>query len=418
MKKIFLSSVLFTFVFSCSKEKLEIKSNESAVTLETKAQEKPNIDELIQKSEQLSQILGEVYKDKNAFTEVNETIYSDYYADERVLLKDLLQPDQSDLFKNSKNLRGKPQVFFKETFEKVFEDKFNKNGRTNAADFEDYLIKNGVSIYFPYSKNFANKNSTKITVVVPQQKESDEGDGIEYSDKGSKNVKVNDEYAQKNPTHIIVAEAKKSSKPENDLSHGRIASVNRVYIGEVTFRQQYDPLIGFYNSGGPDFRLCRISGYLQVVGGLVTSPTGDTKELNCARGDKDYGVDVFWLWDTDWLASNTSQILAIYEQDNTNKDVTFTGSIGTTLKASASSTSTVTGSIGYTMKFKSDDSIIKQTTWNRNSFFSSNGYAAGWGTRTYPSRGFNSNYACYDGYISVATNSPSFAYTMPTQFIP
>lgn len=421
MKKIILTISLITIIFSCSKNDESISAIKDPVVQSSPEKLKPSINELQEKAEQLSQILQEVYQNADALKELNEAIYTEYYSDERVALKDLLNPDESELYNTSKSLRSSSiKSSFKEAFEEIVDKKLDKNSRTSGEDFEDYLIKNGVSIYFPYSDNFKNKAITSLTIVVPKEKETDEGNGTLVNGINKKTVIVNDEYAKKYPTHIIVAEAKKAQKNTNSIDKNvKIAAVNRVYFGQMAFRRQYDPLIGFFNSGGPDFKLFRISGYLSVVGGAVTAPAADTKPVDPKRGDINTNIDVFWLWDTDWVTANTNQVLAIYEDDDSNKDVTFTGTIGTTLKTSATSSNTTNGSIGYTMKFKSDDEIIKQVMWNRSSFYSSNGTAAGWGTRGYTSRGLPGPFAIYDNFLPpLSGNNNSVSYTLPTQMIP
>lgn len=85
---------------------------------------------------------------------------------------------------------------------------------------------------------------------------------------------------------------------------------------------------------------------------------------------------VYAVWDADWVVDNKEQVFAIYEDDN-NAEITFTGSLSTTLKNESGVT--VNGSIDYQIKRSSQDEIIKQLKISRVSYFAGALRNQGWG---------------------------------------
>jgi hypothetical protein len=69
----------------------------------------------------VSSILESVYQDPVALYEVNAAILSEYYADEQVLLRDLLYPESSQLYNSSSFLSRKPRIgAFRQAFIETF----------------------------------------------------------------------------------------------------------------------------------------------------------------------------------------------------------------------------------------------------------------------------------------------------------
>lgn len=211
MKKItppafFILCLLVFAVFSCRKQvKLTILQEEKVRVPET-PQEKHTVAIL----EEVGDILGKVYKNPKAFHEVNAAIYSEYYEDERVLLKDLLFPEVSRLYQTKKFKSFHAYTgTFKEEFMKVLNNGdypnlkkelsvtppiSNRNQRIymeTPTDIAKEIFSNssGVAIYFPYSENFAvplttdyfdnvNKSPTGyLATIVSAQSDADNGFG-------------------------------------------------------------------------------------------------------------------------------------------------------------------------------------------------------------------------------------------------
>lgn len=304
--------ILFCFIFfSCKKTNLQNEMPQSPVKFATTEKEKQTVAIL----KEVSTILKEMYKNPKVFHEVVATIYSGYYGDERVLLRDLLFPEQSPIYKMEKfkSLRS-PVGLFKKEFLKTFNKGDYPNlikafGTSSSVNYrtteeiptdptlEIFSNSSGASIYFPYSENygttftpqyFDNINTDpfgNMATVIPADREADSAPGDEpyryktYDANGEivweiryRPVTVNDDYADMKPTHIVGVGA------DPVVTSHQTNQVYVVFIGEVRCtKKNYDVLITFNGSlqgGGPDLRFCRGSGYLTQDGnGQITNPT-------------------------------------------------------------------------------------------------------------------------------------------------
>lgn len=441
MKKlIFRFFILLTLpftIFSCQKEikqNEQMQSNERVEFPETAADKQQ-----VALIKEVSTILETVYQDPYAYYEVNAAIYSDFYIDERVFLKDLLLPESSQLYKTEKFLSFKAE---KGRFAKAFAETMNRGNfpllkkelkgvfsfASNTRDLimavspadtslEIFSKSNGVSIYFPYSENFSaaltssyfdnvNKTPTsRFATIVAADREADSGPGQEPYVCGTrdnqkvcfKTVTVNDDYAERNATHIVGAGADpKTQRPLTPLS------VDVVYIGNVACFKQYDRLINFshLNGGGPDLRFMRGDAYLQQANGQTIN-IQDNFPVDLSRKDVRKGrwKKVMGVWDSNWEPANLNQVFAIWEQDKSGSQ-TSSGNIQTTL--SDGSGGTTVSNMAYSYTVVSKDPIIRQLKWNRESFF------------LYNRGGLNNGCGILEGWMIYDCNQ-TVAYTMPTQ---
>lgn len=427
-------------LFSCKKDlhvKNELKADEQ-VTFPQDESEKLTVAVI----SEVGTILKEVYKNPKAYYEVCAAIYSGYYSDERVLLKDLLFPERSRLYKTQSFKKLKSEIgVFKKEFLNVLENgefvklknamglNINKFYRTSQdipydTAREIYTNGSGVSIYFPYSENFSgtinasyfdNINTDPfgyMATIVSADREADSGPGSQpYRYKTNenddvvfiikyRNVTVDDSYAELNTTHIVGIGAQTS--PE------RIAQPQGTYlvfIGEVRCnKKNYDKLItfnGYLQGGGPDLRFCRGSGYLTQDGnGQILGPQ-NVVQANPTRKQckKSSWISVYSIWDGDWQIDNLNQVFAIYEEDKKGTK-TFSLSLKTTVKIGSNTTGE--GTVGFNWTFNTEDDIIRQLGWNRQSFFN------------YNQGGLNNGCGLRNGFTVYDCNS-TVAYTMPTQ---
>lgn len=230
--RIIVFSLLTCLFFSCQKEFVSPPIESLDVYAISPEKLKNRIDVL----KEVSSVLMEVYKDPVALYEVNAAIYSEYYADETVLLRDLLYPETSPIYKSNKFLERKPKtgVFrakFAETFlkgsyptlrtalgnavkdlEAVNNSLLQQNAsraRTNlgsSSSFDSQALfgpfpsqpdtareifsnSEGVSIYFPYSENFGSVFTPEwfdaintdpfgvLATIVTADREADSGPG-------------------------------------------------------------------------------------------------------------------------------------------------------------------------------------------------------------------------------------------------
>ena len=413
--KILTVCSLFIFFYACKKENSEIPPPEVLTTAQAKR---------VNVLKDVSTILLEVYKDPVALFEVNAAIYSEYYADETVLLKDLLYPEASKIytsekFKSIKAPKGVFRARFVEEFNKgTFP--YLKEALGNASrDFsmiglsapgpalpdtamEIFSNSSGVSIYFPYSENwgsyftptwFDNVNTDPFGVlatIVTADRDADSGPGQSARKTYVNNeptiryvaVTVDDVYADKFMTHIVNIGAE-LNLPQQPPPPAPSPGVNRVYIGEMRCNYYHDKLIsmsGQNKGGGNDVQVMRISGYLQPINMQVTNYSGDIIPIKFKRRDVKKGIfrRTFSVWDADWISTNLEQVFVVYEDDD-NITKTVTGGVTTTLTASPGNS--IVATTNYSVTIPNADVIMRQLKISRNGYFTTAWSDQGWGYR-------------------------------------
>lgn len=390
---------------NCKKENILLNQNEPKVVDVSKVYKLPTTPSeisLVNNLAKVTDVFKELYKDNSNLRLVNAAIYSKLYKDESILLKDLIFPQESRLVQNKKfnTLTQKWNTSlnsFSKNFWEIVKKDNDKNFElflNNLSTIRTALLTTGsndnnesqqVTIYFPYSEVFVLPNDgyvEPLTSIVTATADADEGFGyLPYFDNFGNfqyyiQVLVNDDYAAANPTHIIGVNGIEGettlfeAPPMPSTSTG----MSRVYIGEVICKNQYDKLISFTgNGGGSEIKYCRLSGYLKPVNGQVTTfediISADISRYNIR---KENWLRLFAVWDASWDIENNEQVLAIYEEDNTNT-ITFNGSLSTTLGTGSNGSSggaSVTGTIGYSITRQSQDDIIRQLKLSRSSYFS------------------------------------------------
>jgi hypothetical protein len=340
-----------------------------------------------------------------------------YYSDENILLDDLIKPERSKLVTNARISSN----LFKDAFYEILSNhqKASKNAKLNENKFDEYLISNGVAIYFPYSENFRDKNKKEITIVMPPKDGVDEAEGLKLTKCGKnvceEKVIVNDLYAMNNPTHIIYAGgAKVKEEYKSKIKNSKVSAVNQVYVGAVKCKKQYDKLIGFTNTGGSEIKFFRASGYLASgTNGQVTSPTGDLISADFSRGQiNNCSFQVINAsWDIDWKVDNLEQVFGVFEED-TQGSRTFTGSINTTVKVGGQN---VNGTLGYNIVVQSQDEIIRNWKIGRSAFYTANGINQGYGLFGTVGGLTGGPWAAWDGAIEVNNcNGANVGFVLPT----
>ncbi|MBL7734690.1 MAG: hypothetical protein JNL51_04475 [Chitinophagaceae bacterium] len=381
-------------------------------------------------SKEIASILEKVYLDPDACYEVNSAIYSAYYEDERVLLKDLLFPEISQLyaldkFKKFKAKQGRFRKLFNEELNKgiypylksqlkVYE--IHKQRLLNQADqggtertvatrtesvsaapivnsISENLISStalGAAIYFPYSQNFEavyNNGAVALTsapiayqtpTIVYTDREADAGPGKERYACGSRfsltacfrEVTVDDDYAYDRPTHIVAVGAQPSVAINPMESPAN--AVSRVYHGISRLTKQLDRLISLTgNGGGSEVKVARVSAYLTMKDQQVTNFSGDIATIYYKRGDirNKRWKRVYSLWDADWQEENKQQVYAVYE-DDTQGTKKFKGSVNTTINIPGKpSLGKAVGDVSYEVSVVTQDEIITQRALDRYAYF-------------------------------------------------
>lgn len=378
--------------------------------------------------QEIASILKKIYGKAWVVYEVNAAIKTGYYEDETVLLRDLLTPNRSPLYKTQKFLSLKAQPG---AFKNAFAEQLQKGNYPNLirligqppsalsrttdewpvvdTAYEIWTDQYGYNIYFPYSEDYPlvapfdpniNTVNGQLVTIVGADREADSGPGYAPYFEADPNVRaqldcqedgicylpvtVNDNYADgdygNHPTHIVgvgIDQRISNPPPPPPPSPG----VSRIYIGEGVCKEQYDRLISFTgNGGGSEIKYCHLTGYLQPVNGHVTT-FQDIVSADFTRKNirKKKWLRLFVVWDDDWVQNDLEQVLGIYEEDNTNTK-TFNGSLGTTVTVTPGPpASTITGTIGYTVSVVSQDDIIRELKISRNSYFAGAFQDQAWG---------------------------------------
>lgn len=361
--------------------------------------------------------LETVYLDRGAHREVCAAIASGYYNDQRVLLRDLLNPGESELYKSESflNLKVDTGIFRRKFCEIIEKGRFPvlktelapilatsgwKPGIRNNAQIHNrvgvFSESQPVAIYFPYAENFpylemdAVATNPKLAILrqptlVASDREADMAPGRApyYCADGPGNIcytlmNVDDKYAEVRPTHIItigstVAPPAPAAVPKTELVH-------RVYLGSSRLTRQMDRLISFTgNGGGSEIKVCRINGYLRRADEHIDDFSGDVVTLHFTRGEirNNKWKRVFSVWDPNWNYQDIEQVFAVYEEDNKGTR-TFDGSLKTTLtlpfKLGKSE-----GEIGFKIQASTQDEIISQRKIDRKSFLRDGLNNQGWG---------------------------------------
>ncbi len=402
--KLSMLAAVILIAISCKKE----LSNDQPATQKgidpTKVFKVPTTSEqklLVTNLGKVTEVLKELYKNKANLKVVNAAIFSKTYIDESVLIKDLIYPEKSLLTSSLKfkNYTQKWNVSLSE-FPKNFWIEANK---TSDATFTQFLNDlnidksslqtpstttlvgangNDVSIYFPYSEEYLLPDDggsggyyEPITSIVTATADADEGWGsqpffIAGIFQNYAQVLVNDDYCFNNPTQIIGVNGIEIDPDPNGPPPPPplLPGVSRLYIGEGICKKQYDRLISFTgNGGGSEIKYCHLSAYLVPINGQVTT-FQDIVSIGFSRKDinKKRWIRAFTIWDDDWVPNKVEQILAIYEEDNTNSK-TVTGSVSATETLAPGTT--ITGTVGYSVTVTSQDDIIRNLKVSRNSYF-------------------------------------------------
>ncbi len=376
-----------------------------------------DIDELHERVSAFSEVLKKMYADENVVSEVNEFIGTGFYSDENIVLKDLLSPEASPWFKNA---RLKTSGNFKTAFQTEYTKLLGSNPRLRTAqgDFSDYLVENGVAIYFPYSDKHQGKKYDEITIVMPPKEDVNQAPGIRLKKCGKdiceEKVVVDDAYAIQHPTHIIcVGGADVKKKYTNKLKGSRTNSISTVFLGAIRCKKQYDALVSFTGNGnGSEIKVFRGSGYLSYdPNGQITNITGDLISIDISRSDISScnPININAIWDLDWEVDNKEQVFGIYEED-TKGEATFTGSVNTTLSVGGQKQN---GSLGYSIKVQTQDEIIRNWKISRNAFYIANPNSQGHGTYYQVGNLTGGPWASWDGQV-VGCNGANVSFVLPT----
>lgn len=404
---------------------------------------------LAHRFDQITDIIRKIYRDPKVREEVSLAIFSNYYVDEVVKLKDLLHPDKSPLFQTAKLTKSlEAHQIDKNLFASRFFDVLEKGNYPGLRQFLDsacayndsynqasratssYRVApidpeaggggstggTDVTIYYPYSENFVNEPNAPLSTLTAHG----ELDGDYGTDPNGNTVWIDDDYAEIHPTQIIgMNGGDYTSEDGNPGTPVQPANpqdtIFEVFVGFVKCKKQYDRFISLSGNGGAsEIHICRGSAYLALDStGHVPHGTFDEveiefrrKEIKKCRKYIDYFKKVFAIWDPNWKWQNREQVFAIYEED-TDPQVNLQMGLNTTLKIAGQEITIGPFEFHYSAKTK--DEIIRNLKRQHEEFFVNNKLDQGFGFLADGSTsGLHGPWPIIDGGADVS-------YTMPEQ---
>ncbi|NML20318.1 hypothetical protein HHL16_05510 [Pseudoflavitalea sp. G-6-1-2] len=431
---IIFTGIIGLYISSCNRNLDSINRNPDGLPLTPEGKQKAKL------HQEFAAMLEQIYQNPDAFREAQAAIWSGYYADERIMLKDLLAPGLSPVYQtDSFKQFGLSAGIFQRKFDSclatgnypILSNSLPRKGYTPGSDWQLLPIKyhtaagsadsistgmelNGgtmnpvtdagdvedLSIYNPYSDVYRPVNPRDDqewprATLVAADRDANEAPGREpyncLSRTCYKDVRVNDDYCELQLTHIAQSGGQAATPAPPP------APINAVLLGNVRCTRQYDHLISFTgNGGGSELRFIRGDGFMkQNSEGQITSPE-NVISVDLKRSDirKKRWKSLNSIWDSNWEPKNIQQVFGIYEED-TEGSKSFSGSIKTTIKAFTIEP------FGYNIMVKTKDEIIRQLAWDRASFFEYNRSNIG-------SCGLTDGFANYDCGTPVS-------YTMPVR---
>jgi hypothetical protein len=330
-----------------------------------------------------TRVLRKIYKDRNVIEEVNAAIASGYYVDERVLLKDLLNPETSPIyqlpqFKERQVKLGFKIGSFKANFKKELGFVDGDEFRTKELFFDE----GGVSIYFPYHED--TESTPYIYAVAPASVDANQqvipmpyGPDPDIINPPDHVMLVDDNYASVYPTHVVGMGATLSNQTSNQNCSGSI----KINVGHVKiYYEQYDRLFNpsWENGGGSEIDILTTSG-----GGANYNQTGIDRYVRVPVGRREIR-NAYWVASQEdlvytWLPQDINRLFAIYEYDQGDTKIISGNSLLTSVNG-------FTYSWTYELTMSTKETIIHNKKYGRdymiqlqNTYGSTSQYLTGFG---------------------------------------
>lgn len=391
-------------IYSCSKNESQLLDVDNSIEIKRNA--------IIE----LTELSKEVFSSKSVRDELYLLGVSDYFSDQYIPLRDLLNPDESLFYRDAKipsDIKGS----YKRAYESLLNDSPNEyinlklldHSVSRSSKSNTSYTYNGLSYYCPYCLDYSQSSFTPT--LVPELTDADIGPGYEPSSSGYVTTMVDDSYAEITPTLLIGPDIDPSIKDEPDFgnsgnsNHGQgcnCTQIRQVFVGHVRLDVQYDHWISFTGNGGAsEIQILRVGDPLirDNSGNLMADAVPDNSSVTISRRDirRDRWIWAADLWDNDWGCEPFEQMLIIYEED-TEEDVSISGSIAVDSLASASA--------NIFIQVRTQDEIISQQVRDWREFFTVNTLDNGCGTMAGENVFSSTDWAIYEC-------GSDFEYTMP-----
>ena len=277
-----------------------------------------------------------------------------------------------DLFSETKNAAGS----FKNLRERFMSECASNDSKGGWSDLANYLAKNDCYIYCPYPSSFYPKGANTFTVAAHPIDNDIENKGYRFEGKKMKEVKVNEEYSDKNQVILIMPE-----DGDNDDIKGLAIDepagskgdpVYEVKVGKVRCAD----FCGGIFEGELELRLSRGYPEFNISSGAVTGKFTTVIPIKYPRSYAKAAINDWtvhseggWYtvnipWDTNWRIEKIQQCILAYEYD-TVKESTIGTSVG--YKADALSATVTT-----TMKASYSGDFLGICEWDRDWFYRTN----------------------------------------------
>ena len=318
--------------------------------------------------EQTAMVLLEmVQENPDLVRNITRLVKEDQTKSAKVHFADLLEPEKSTL----SNYRAYDVQSFSTAFREIFSSaeypgakKFSTgNARTSSAALEEFLKKDGGSIYMPYAEDLDENELPTITFAsVENSGDRVKGFRIVANKAGARTnkyaleeVMVDDDYSAEHQTWVIQPDDQQqyliALEPADPYAGGGGGGgytgggstgsgdggstgctdpdkfeVLQVKIGYLKVTDQYDPYVGLFNSGESEMVFFRGS-VAYDPNSKETTGVPFTQQISVSRSDirNERWVVKNQIWDPNWTEKETQQVLGIYEWDDTDSKVKISG---------------------------------------------------------------------------------------------
>ena len=246
-----------------------------------------------------------------------------------------------------------------------------------TVDLVNFLMKNDCYLYVPYPASFYPRGLKNYTVAAHPIDNDIENTGYIWEGNRIKQVRVNEEYADKNPVLLIMPKDEKEEgsityEPPKDFADAKGEPVYEVRVGKVRCADYCGGLFegtlelritrGFPNYNATTEELG--SGFSTAI--PINYPRDYAKAAinNWTVHSEGGWFNVNIIWDSNWKPSKVQQCILVYEYDQV-KETSISGTVGFK-EDNWSSALTVTAKTTYRGDF------LGLSEWDRDWFYATN----------------------------------------------
>jgi hypothetical protein len=243
------------------------------------------------------------------------------------------------------------------------------------GELASYLAKNDCYIYCPYPSSFYPKGTNSFTVAAHPIDNDMENTGYRFEGKKMKEVKVNEEYADKYMVILIMPKDDDDGLKGIDIKDIPGAKGDPVYEVKVGKVRCADYCGGLFE-GELELRLSRGYPEYNMTTGAVTGKFTTVIPVNYPRSYAKAAINDYtvhseggWFtvnipWDTNWRTDKIQQCMLTYEYD-TVKESTINATVGY-------KTDTLSSTATATVKATYSGDFLGLVEWDRDWFYRTN----------------------------------------------